>query len=54
MEIGATARWISRAPACSMPWTMMVYQKLMLKLNVGGIFHTRFPEKGNTGGGVHP
>jgi len=30
---------------------LSVYQRLLTKLHIAGIFHTRLPEKDDTGGG---
>jgi len=52
MEIGSAACGLERVPACNLPWTVRVYQRLPKELNIAGIFHARVPEKGDTGGGV--
>ncbi|RMZ67167.1 hypothetical protein GMOD_00001052 [Pyrenophora seminiperda CCB06] len=31
---------------------LSVYQRLLTKLHIAGVFHTRLPEKDDTGGGV--
>jgi hypothetical protein len=46
-------QWTRRkVPACNVPWTVKVYQRLPKELNIAGVAHARLPEKGLTGGGI--